>query len=68
MKVMVRILVEAHEARAPYPSTLTFEHEHTAGDNPAFYGSEMQEAVGQASLAAMQGIEPYVRYKIGETS
>lgn len=66
MKITVQISVKADGIRAPYPAAFTFDYEHNAGDNPAFYGSEVQEAVGKAALAAVEGVEPYVRHKIGE--
>ena len=41
----------------------TTPHDTTAGDNPAYYGHDVQRALEAAFDAAMKGVQPYVVYR-----
>lgn len=64
-KIRVRIVVEATgmglaESAAKFPVSFTWDQEYTTtGDNPRFYGSQLQNAVDRAANQAIKNLAPF---------
>lgn len=63
MKIKVRIEIEVEGAVDHYPAKLAWTHGLVAGDNPNYYGHEVQRALEAAFVDATKGVQPYVRYR-----
>lgn len=70
-KIRVRIEIEAsglglEQSAAMYPVSLAWDQEFTStGDNPRFYGSQLQAAVRKAAERAIRNMQPYCEF-VGE--